>query len=246
MNKKCVLVTGSSIGLGSSIIKKFASNNYDVIITYNNHKNEALELQKEITKKYNIKSLVIKCDITNENDIENLKNEILNTFNKLDVLVNNASIAIDTTFNDKTKDNFMKILETNLVGTFQVSKTFGDIMLKQEKGNIINISSTNALDTYYEYSLDYDASKAGIINLSHNLANHYSPNIRVNTICPGWINTPMNQNMDNEFKKQEEDKILLKRFAEPSEIANLVYFIASDEANYINDSVIRIDGGKKC
>lgn len=246
MNKKCVLVTGSSIGLGSSIIKKFASNNYDVIITYNNHKNEALELQKEITNKYNIKSLVIKCDITNEKDIENLKNEILNTFNKLDVLVNNASIAIDTTFNDKTKDNFMKILETNLVGTFQVSKTFGDIMLKQEKGNIINISSTNALDTYYEYSLDYDASKAGIINLSHNLANHYSPNIRVNTICPGWINTPMNQNMDNEFKKQEEDKILLKRFAEPSEIANLVYFIASDEASYINDSVIRIDGGKKC
>lgn len=246
MNRKCVLVTGSSIGLGSYIIRKFASNNYDVIITYNTHKKAALELQKEITKKYNIKALIVKCDISKENEIENLKNEILNTFGKLDVLVNNASIAIDTIFDDKFKKNFMNILEINLVGTFLVSKTFGDIMLKQKKGNIINISSTNGIDTYYEYSLDYDASKAGIINLSHNLANHYSPNIRVNTICPGWINTPMNQNMNEEFKKQEEDKILLKRFADPSEIANLVYFIASDEASYINDSVIRIDGGKKC
>ena len=246
MNRKCVLVTGSSIGLGSYIIRKFASNNYDVIITYNTHEKEALELQKEVKKKYNINALIVKCDISKENDIENLKNEILNTFGKLDVLVNNASIAIDTTFDDKTKKNFMTILEINLVGTFLVSKTFGDIMLKQEKGNIINISSTNGIDTYYEYSLDYDASKAGIINLSHNLANYYSPNIRVNTICPGWINTPMNQNMSEEFKKQEEDKILLKRFAEPSEIANLVYFIANDEASYINDSVIRIDGGKKC
>ena len=246
MNRKCVLVTGSSIGLGSYIIRKFASYNYDVVITYNTHKKEALELQKEVTQKYNINALIVKCDISKENDIENLKNEILNTFGKLDVLVNNASISIDTTFDDKTKKNFMTILEINLVGTFLVSKTFGDIMLKQEKGNIINISSTNGIDTYYEYSLDYDASKAGIINLSHNLANYYSPNIRVNTICPGWINTPMNQNMSEEFKKQEEDKILLKRFAEPSEIANLVYFIANDEASYINDSVIRIDGGKKC
>ena len=246
MNRKCVLVTGSSIGLGSYIIRKFASYNYDVVITYNTHKKEALELQKEVTQKYNINALIVKCDISKENDIENLKNEILNTFGKLDVLVNNASIEIDTTFDDKTKKNFMTILEINLVGTFLVSKTFGDIMLKQEKGNIINISSTNGIDTYYEYSLDYDASKAGIINLSHNLANYYSPNIRVNTICPGWINTPMNQNMSEEFKKQEEDKILLKRFAEPSEIANLVYFIANDEASYINDSVIRIDGGKKC
>ncbi len=119
-------------------------------------------------------------------------------------------------------------------------------MLEYKKGNIINISSTNGIDTYYEYSLDYDASKAGVINLSHNLANHYAPYVRVNTICPGWINTPMNKNMDKDFKKKEEEKILLKRFANPNEIAELVYFISSDKASYINDSVIRIDGGKKC
>lgn len=244
MNKKCILVTGSSIGLGASIIRKYASMGYNTIITYNSHKNEAIELQKEIKDKYNTESLVIKCDISKEGDIENLKNEIINKFNKLDVLVNNASIAIDTTFSDKTKENYMKILEVNLIGTFLVSKTMSTIM--SDNSSIINISSTNGIDTYYEYSLDYDSSKAGIINLSHNLANYLSPKIRVNTICPGWINTPMNKDMDMEFKKQEEDKILLKRFAEPSEIANLVYFISSIDASYINDSVIRIDGGKKC
>lgn len=244
MNKKCVLVTGSSIGLGASIIRKYASMGYNTVITYNSHRNEAIELQKEIKDKYNAESLVIKCDISKEEDIETLRNEITNKFNKLDVLVNNASIAIDTTFSDKTKENYMKILEVNLVGTFLVSKILSTIM--SDNSSIINISSTNGIDTYYEYSLDYDSSKAGIINLSHNLANYLSPKIRVNTICPGWINTPMNKDMDNEFRKQEEDKILLKRFAEPSEIANLVYFISSIDASYINDSVIRIDGGKKC
>ena len=244
MNKKCVLVTGSSIGLGASIIRKYASMGYNTVITYNSHKDEAIELQKEINDKYNTESLVIKCDISKEKDIENLKNEIISKFNKLDVLVNNASIAIDTTFSDKTKENYMKILEINLVGTFLVSKIMSTIM--NDNSSIINISSTNGIDTYYEYSLDYDSSKAGIINLSHNLANYLSPKIRVNTICPGWINTPMNKDMDMEFRKQEEDKILLKRFAEPNEIANLIYFISSNDASYINDSVIRIDGGKKC
>ncbi len=246
MDKKCVLVTGSSIGLGSTIIKKFASNNYNVIITYLNHKEEALELDKELREKYNIETLCEKLDISDEKNIINLKNKVVNKFKTIDVLINNASISNDTLFEDKTKENFMKILEVNLVGTFLMSKHFGDLMSKNKSGNIINISSTNGIDTYYEYSLDYDASKAGVINLSHNLANHYAPNIRVNTICPGWINTPMNKNMDDSFKKEEENKILLKRFANPNEIAELVYFIASDSASYINDSVIRIDGGKVC
>lgn len=246
MNKKCVLVTGSSIGLGSEIIKKFASNNHNVIITYLSHKNEALKLESELKQKYNIETLCEKLDISNEKDIINLKNKVIDKFKTIDVLINNASISNDTLFEDKTKESFMKILETNLVGTFLMSKHFGDLMCEYKSGNIINISSTNGIDTYYEYSLDYDASKAGLINLSHNLANHYAPYLRVNTICPGWINTPMNKNMDNSFKKNEENKILLKRFGEPSEIAELVYFISSDSASYINDSVIRIDGGKKC
>ena len=118
-------------------------------------------------------------------------------------------------------------------------------MFENKNGSIINISSTNGIDSYYEYSLDYDASKAALINLTHNLANHYSPYVRVNCVCPGWINTPMCEELDKEFKEKEEKKILLNRFAEADEIANLVYFLASDEASYINDSIIKIDGGVK-
>lgn len=246
MKRKTVLVTGSSIGLGSFIIKKFASNNYNVIINYNTNKDEAMKLKDEILNEYNIEVLIIKCDISNENDIENMKDTIINKFGKLDVLINNASISNDSLVSDKTKENFMRILEVNLVGTFLVSRTFGDLMYQNKKGIIINIGSTNGIDTYYEYSLDYDSSKAGVINLTHNLANYYSPYVNVNCVCPGWINTPMNKDMDTEFRKNEENKILLNRFAEPSEIASLVYFLGTEEASYINDSIIRIDGGKRC
>lgn len=243
---KTVLVTGSSSGLGKSIIEKYASNGYNTIITYLTHENEALEFNEYIKNKYKVKSICVKLDISEEDDIQNLYELILNEFSKIDVLVNNASICNDTLFEDKTKDNFMKIIEVNLVGTFLMSKTFGRLMYNNKNGSIINISSNNGIDSYYSESLDYDASKAGVINLSHNLANVFSPYVRVNTICPGWIETPMNENMSEEFKNKEINKILLKRFASPEEISNLVYFLSSDEASYINDSVIKIDGGKVC
>lgn len=246
MNKKVVLVTGSSIGLGSEIIRKFASNNYNCIINYYNHEDEANKLKNELESEYKIKCLTIKADISNDEDVLNMYNKVIREFGNIDVLVNNASIAKDCEFNSKNKKDFIRILEVNLYGTFNVSKVFGNKMYENKHGKIINIGSTNGIDTYYEYGLDYDASKAGIINITHNLANHYSPYINVNCVCPGWINTPMNKDMDNEFKKSEEDKILLGRFAEPSEIASLIYFLGSEDANYINDSIIRIDGGKKC
>lgn len=246
MIKKVVLVTGSSIGLGSEIIKKYASNGFNVVINYLTHEKEALELKSYVESNYNINALCVKADISNEDDIDSMFNEVINAFNRIDVLVNNASISKDNDFDLKTKDEFMRVLEVNLVGTFLVSRVFGNYMYKNKSGKIINISSTNGIDTYYEYGLDYDSSKSGVINLTHNLANHYSPYINVNCVCPGWIDTPMNKDMDMEFKNNEIDKILLKRFASPDEIASLVYFLGSDDANYINDSIIRIDGGKKC
>lgn len=240
---KTVLVTGSSSGIGYETIKKYAKNNYNVVITYNNNQLQATKLEKELKEKYNINTLTLKLDISDENNIKEVIKKIQNKFNTLDVLINNASIAIDTTFEDKTKENFMKTLEINLVGTFLVSKYASKIM--QENSSIINISSTNGIDSYYIESLDYDASKAGVISLTHNLANQLSPKIRVNCLCPGWVNTPMNKNLDQEYKTKEENKILLNRFANPTEIANVVYFLSSKEASYINDSIIKVDGGRK-
>lgn len=246
MNKKVVLVTGSSSGLGMEIIKKFASNNYNCVINYYNHEKEANDLKKELESKYQIKCLTVKGDISKDEDVKHIYNEIINEFGHLDVLVNNAGIATDEPIDIKTKENFMRVLEVNLYGTFITSKIFGKLMYDNKNGVIINISSTNGIDSYYEFSVDYDASKAGVINLTHNLANIYSPYVRVNAVCPGWINTPMNKELSEEFKKEEIDKILLNRFAEPNEIASLVYFLSSDEASYINDSIIKIDGGHKC
>lgn len=241
---KTVLVTGSSRGLGRSIIIKFAENNYNVVINYNNSKKEASEFEKYIKDNYEVEVLTIKADVGNENEVKNMFNDIINKFNTIDVVVNNAAIAIDTIFEDKTVDNFHKILDTNLMGTFLVSKYASKYMLEKKHGNIINISSTNGIDTYYPYSMDYDASKAGVISLTKNLSKELSPYIRVNCVCPGWIITDMSNSLDKEYMNKEITKINLKRFAEPMEIANVVYFLASDEASYVNGSIIVVDGGK--
>lgn len=242
---KVALITGSSSGIGKEIASKLASD-YEVILHYNSNYNEALKLKNNIDNKYNRDTLLVKGDLSNEEDINNIINVIYDRYDKIDVLVNNAGIAIDTMFEDKNKDNFMKILEVNLIAPFLLCKKIGLKMKENKDGVIINISSTNGIDTPYIESLDYDASKAGLISLSNNIANYLAPYVRVNTICPGWINTNMNNNLDDDFITSEKNKILLGRFGEAYEVANLVYFLISDEAKYINNSIIRIDGGKKC
>ena len=137
----------------------------------------------------------------------------------------------------------MDVLNVNLIAPFLLSKYASKYMIKNKYGKIINIASTNGIDTYYPSSLDYDASKAGLISLTHNLAIELAPYITVNAIAPGWTNTDMNKNLSEEQKKKINERILLKRFANPDEIANVVAFLASPEASYINNEVIRVDGG---
>lgn len=243
--EKVVLVTGASSGIGKEIVRKLV-NYYEVIIHYNNSKKEALELKQELDHLYNKDLLIVNCDLSKESEIDSMLNTIYKRYNNIDILINNAGLAIDTLLEDKTKDNFIKIFEVNTIAPFLLSKKIGLKMKENKYGNIVNISSTNGIDTYYPESIDYDASKAALISVSNNLANYLAPYVRVNTICPGWIDTRMNKELDKEFVKKEEEKILLGRFGKPEEIASLVDFLISDEASYINNSVIRIDGGKKC
>lgn len=243
MNRKTVLVTGSSRGIGRSTIMLFAQNNYDVVINYVNDYESALSLKNEVETKYGVDALCIKADVSEEVEVSNMVDEIISKFGHIDCLVNNAGIAIDTTFEDKIVENFRRTINTNLIGTFLVSKYVGREMLKNKSGSIINVSSTNGIDTVYPESLDYDASKAGVISLTKNLAIQYAPYIRVNSVAPGWVMTDMNKELDSDFIKTEEEKILLKRFAKPEDIAKVIYFLASDDACYINSEIIRVDGG---
>lgn len=241
--KKVVLITGGSRGIGKSTAIEFAKNGYNIIINYLSDDKSAEHIKSFLVENYYVDVMTYKCDVKDELKVKCMVEDVINYFGRIDVLVNNAAIAIDTLVEDKNKDDFKKILDTNLIGPFILSRSVAKVMMKNKKGSIINVSSTNAIDTYYEYSLDYDASKAALISLTHNLAKYYAPYIRVNAVAPGWVDTDMNKNLSLDYIKKECEDIYLKRFGKPEEIAKAIYFLASDNASYITGEVLRVDGG---
>ena len=242
MNKN-VLVTGGTRGIGEAISREFAKKGYDLIINYVNSNDKAQNLKQELEKEYNIKVLPIQTDISNEISIKNMVDTAINEFGKIDVLVNNAGIVIDREFEDRTVEDWKKTLDINLIAPFVLTKLVGKEMMKQKSGVIINISSTNGINTYYPTSVDYDASKSGLISLTYDSAVQFAPYVRVNCVAPGWVNTEMNKELPEDFVKEETERILVKRFAEPKEIAKVVAFLASEEASFVNSTVIKVDGG---
>lgn len=240
---KVVLITGSSKGIGKATTIEFAKKGYNVVINYLTDENSAKELSEYLQKEYKIETLVIRADVSNEEQVQNMVNQAIEKFGKIDVLVNNAGIAIDKEFEDRTVEDWKRTLEVNTIGPFLVSKYVSENMLKNKRGKIINVSSTNGINTFYPTSIDYDASKAAIINLTNNLSIQFAPYINVNAVAPGWVNTPMNQELPQEFIEEETAKIYKKRFAEPEEISKVILFLASDDAEYINGTVIKVDGG---
>ncbi|MCI9234062.1 MAG: SDR family oxidoreductase [Bacilli bacterium] len=244
MKKNIVLITGGSKGIGAATVEIFAKNNYNIVLNYAHDDEAAIRIKKEIESKYFVSVLLVKADVSKSEEVKQMVEKAIGEFGYIDVLVNNAGIAIDQTFEDKTDLEFKKVLDVNLIGPFLVSKEVGKKMQEQGHGKIINVTSTNGIDTPYLESMDYDASKAGLISLTRNLATAFAPHIQVNAVAPGWVaNTEMNKELDEEFIKQESKSILLGRFAEPKEIASVIYFLSTEEARYINSTVIRIDGG---
>lgn len=241
---KVVLVTGSSRGIGRSIAVKFAKEGASVIINYKSNESEALAIT-EIISSYVNSCMCIQADVSKEKDVKRMIDMIIERYGRIDILVNNAGIAIDNDFQERHIKDWQETLNTNLIGVFLTSKYAGKHMLERGYGKIINISSTNGIDTIYPYSIDYDASKAGLINMTKNLAIEFAPFINVNAVAPGWVDTGMNDDLSKSYLKAEMQKTLLKRFAEPEEVANVVLFLASDMARYIDGETIRVDGGLK-
>ena len=246
LENKVALVTGSSRGLGREIAKDLASKGCKVVINYNHSYDDALTLQKELNDSH-VDTLLIKCDVSNEEEVKMMINNIINKFGTIDILVNNAGIARDNFFEEKSLKEFKEVIDVNLIGTYLVSKYVGKIMYENKTGKIINIASNNPLTKGHPMCIDYDASKAGVIAVTKDLAMQFAPYINVNVIAPGWIRTDMSKiddyEMEEEFVKEESKNILLGRFADASEIAKVVSFLASDDASYINGAVIKVDGG---
>ena len=243
---KVVLVTGGAQGIGKAIVLELAKNRYDVVINYLTSNKAAALLEEEIKKNYDVRVMTIQADVSKEEEVDAMISLIEKKWGGVDILINNAAVDLSNLFHLKTTDEFRKTLDVNVVGAFNCSKRVYRHMLDQEYGRIINISSTNGINTYYPMCIDYDASKAALISLTHNLAFEYGPYINVNAIAPGFIGTENElDGYDEEFLKEEQEKIMVNRYGKPEEVAYLVKFLISDEANFINNTIIRIDGGQK-
>ena len=240
MDKKVVLVTGGAKGIGKATIIKFASNGYNVVINYSKSEKAANELREYVENKYNINALVIKTDVSNEDDVKKMVETIINEFGRIDVLVNNAGIVYDRDFENITIEEFKKVLEVNVIGAFIVSR---EVLKHMKQGSaIVNVSSTNGTKTISPECLDYNISKVGLQSLTRDLAFQFKPNIRVNAVAIGWADTDMNKDLPQDYIDDETSKIYLERFAKPEEIAKAIYFLANEEASYINGEILTIDG----
>ena len=242
MNKN-VLITGGTRGIGEAISREFAKKGYNLIINYIKSKEKAEKLKNELEEKYNIEVLTVQADLADEKEIKNMVDIALNKFGKIDVLVNNAGIIIDKEFEEKTIEDWKQTLNINLIAPFILTKLIGKEMVKNKSGAIINISSINGINTYHPSSVDYDASKSGLISLTIDSAVEFSPYVRVNCIAPGWVDTEMNKDLSEDYVKEEIERILVRRFGRPEEIAKVATFLASDDASFINSTVIKVDGG---
>lgn len=243
--RKVALVTGGAKGIGAAIVTELASSGYDVVINYNTSENDAKSLSERLNKEYGVNVLSFKCDVSNEVEVDKMVSYIESNLGGVDILINNAAIDLSNMWHEKNIEDFKKTLDVNVLGAYIVSRRVYKHMLDKKWGRIVNISSTNGINTYYPMCLEYDASKAALISLTHNLAIQFAPYVNVNAVAPGFIGTESElDGYDEEFLKSEQEKILVGRYGKPEEVAHLVKFLVSDEASYINNTVLRIDGGQ--
>lgn len=242
---KTALITGSSRGMGKAEAYEFAQRGYDVIIHYVNSEEAANQISEDIKSKYGVKTAVIKADLTCEEEVRKLANQAIETFGKVDVLVNNAGMALYDKFENKTIQGFEESMKINLYAPFLLTQILAPKMAENKYGKIVNIATIDVMTTYNAESTEYDASKAALISLTKTSSLQYQPYVNVNCVCPGWVATDMNKNLPQELLDYQASKTCKGRMAKPEEVAKLVAFLASDDAEFIDGEVIKIDGGYK-
>ncbi len=243
--KKVVVVTGASRGIGKEIALKYAENGYNVAINYVSDKTNVEELEKEFKDK-GAEALIVKADVSKSEQVQEFIKAVIEKYGKIDVLVNNAGITRDMLLMRMKEEDFDKVIEINLKGTFLVTKEVVPYMMKKRDGKIISLSSVVGV-TGNAGQCNYSASKAGIIGFTKSIAKELaSRNIRANAVAPGFIDTDMTNVLSDEVKENINKQIPMRRMGTAREIANVVYFLGSEESSYITGQVINIDGGMVC
>lgn len=239
---RTVFITGGGRGIGKEVALKFAENGYNIVTNYVSDKTDVEALKKEFEEK-GVKSLIIKADVTDSEAIENLVKKAIEEFESIDVLVNNAGITKDNLLMRMSEEEFTKVIDVNLKGTYIVTKIVYKYMMKRRQGSIINLSSVVGV-VGNAGQCNYSASKAGIIGFTKSIAKELaSRNIRANAVAPGFIETDMTAVLGENVKENIYNQIPLKRMGKAKEVANLVYFLGTEESSYITGQVISVDGG---
>ncbi|WP_297713893.1 3-oxoacyl-[acyl-carrier-protein] reductase [Clostridium sp.] len=239
---KNVIVTGATRGIGREIALTLAQNGANIAMNYRNLNSEVEDLINEI-KSFGVDALAIKCDVSITEEVDNFVKEVKSHYNTIDVLVNNAGITKDGLIIRMKEEDFDDVLDVNLKGTFNTTKSVSSIMVRQKYGKIINISSVVGI-AGNAGQCNYAASKAGVIGFSKSVARELaSRNINVNVVAPGYINTDMTKNLPDKVKEEIIKSIPMKKIGDPKEVANLVLFLSSNLSDYITGQVINVDGG---
>jgi 3-oxoacyl-[acyl-carrier protein] reductase len=239
---KVAIVTGGATGIGRGIVEKLASLGASVVINYNSSKEASVNLVNDLREKGHIAEC-IQANVALFSDAEKLVNFAVEKFGRIDILVNNAGITKDNLIMRMEEEDFDKVIEVNLKGTWNMAKHTSKVMMKQRSGKIINIASVVAIMGNAGQS-NYCASKAGVIGLTKSLARELAKrNITVNAIAPGFIKTKMTDVLDEKIVDQIAANIPLARMGETSDVANAVAFFASPLADYITGQVLNVDGG---
>lgn len=241
LKDKVALITGAAQGIGRQIALTFASEGADIIVGDVNLEG-ALRTKEEIEAK-GVTAQAFELDVTQYQKIEDVVNKILDKFERIDILVNNAGIARDAVLLRLKEEDWDTVIKVNLKGTFNCTKAISKVMLKQRHGRIINIASIIGI-TGNIGQANYAASKAGIIALTKTTAKEFAArNINVNAIAPGFIETEMTANLPTDIKEKMLERIPIRRFGKPLDVANLCLFLATEEAAYITGQTIVVDGG---
>ncbi|OKZ76522.1 MAG: 3-oxoacyl-[acyl-carrier-protein] reductase [Clostridium sp. 27_14] len=240
---KTVLITGGSRGIGKAVAIKFAEKGNQIIINYVSEKTDTEKLKNELLEAGAKDVLLIKADVSNSEDVKNMVKESIEKFEKIDILVNNAGITKDNLLMRMSEEEFDKVIQINLKGTYLVTKEVTKYMMKKRSGSIVNLASVVGV-AGNAGQCNYAASKAGIIGFTKSIAKELaSRNIRANAVAPGFIETDMTNVLKEEIKENINSQIPLRRMGSAKEVAELVYFLGEDASSYITGQVINVDGG---